>query len=352
MHRRFLKKFLPFLVGALVIAVGLSMLTATTATTPFYAVTDLGSDSVPYSINDARQIVGVDYHSTYGNAFLWENGKMKDIANFGGRFSQAYDISNKEQIIGISETSSQSVHAFLWQNNTPTDLGILGEGNTSFPRTINNSGQVAVESLTLANGAYTVRQALLWRNGTITNLGSLGGQLSGAYGINNRKQVVGESSTSSGQRHAFLWQNPLMTDLGTLGGNTSSAKAINDLGQVVGNSSTSQSNKNPFYHCFLWSKGTMTELAPNSVHDCYANSINNQGTVVGNFSYTYLMNQRFYPFVWRNGTIANLNRLLPPNSGWKLETANDINNDGQIVGTGIFQGKHRGVLLTPLRLIT
>lgn len=99
MHRRSLKKFLPFLVGALVIAVGLSMFTATTATTPFYAVTDLGSDSVPYSINDAGQVVGVDYqNSTYGNAFLWENGKLKDIANFGGRFSQAYDISNKGQI--------------------------------------------------------------------------------------------------------------------------------------------------------------------------------------------------------------------------------------------------------------
>jgi probable HAF family extracellular repeat protein len=141
-----------------------------------------------------------------------------------------------------------------------------------------------------------------------------------------------------------------MIDLGTLGGEFSSAKTINNLGQVAGRSTILKPNPGTSYHCFLWSNQAMTDLTPNSPHDCYANSINNRGTVVGNFAYSVLMNQRFYPFVWRDRTITNLNSLLPPNSGWKLETANDINNNGQIVGTGRFNREIRGVLLTPITI--
>jgi probable HAF family extracellular repeat protein len=41
---------------------------------------------------------------------------------------------------------------------------------------------------------------------SITDLGTLpGGDLSLAYGINNRGQVVGQSATFAGYNHAVLW---------------------------------------------------------------------------------------------------------------------------------------------------
>jgi probable HAF family extracellular repeat protein len=44
------------------------------------------------------------------------------------------------------------------------------------------------------------------RQYSITDLGSLpGGAASAAHAINNRGQVVGYSSTASGEQHAVLW---------------------------------------------------------------------------------------------------------------------------------------------------
>jgi probable HAF family extracellular repeat protein len=54
--------------------------------------------------------------------------------------------------------------------------------------------------------------------------------------------------------------------------------------------------------------------------------------------------------VWKNGKMIELNKLLPPNSGWKLQYANAINNKGQIVGYGTFQGQTRAFLLKPLKV--
>jgi len=74
---------------------------------------------------------------------------------------------------------------------------------------------------------------------TLIDMGGLAGRnYSDAYGINNKGQVVGVSSTGRTQTtsDAFLWQGGSgMQDLGTLGGGVySGARASNSNGQVVG----------------------------------------------------------------------------------------------------------------------
>jgi hypothetical protein len=44
----------------------------------------------------------------------------------------------------------------------------------------------------------------------------------------------------------------------------------------------------------------------------------------------------------------DLNSLLEPNSGWILRDAQGINEKGQIVGFGEFEGESRAYLLTPV----
>lgn len=53
-----------------------------------------------------------------------------------------------------------------------------------------------------------------------------------------------------------------------------------------------------------------------------------------------------HAFVY-DGSLRNLNQLLPAGIGWELIEATDINDAGQIVGYGRFQGRIRAFLLTP-----
>jgi probable HAF family extracellular repeat protein len=72
----------------------------------------------------------------------------------------------------------------------------------------------------------------------IHDLGTLGGAGSQAVAINNRSQVVGDSTTTDGSTHAFVWSpaRPVMRDLGpgsAVDINASGRVLINDAGHVV-----------------------------------------------------------------------------------------------------------------------
>lgn len=45
----------------------------------------------------------------------------------------------------------------------------------------------------------------MWKDGTLTQLPDLGGGVSHAAAINDRDQIVGESTTKNGKTHAVLW---------------------------------------------------------------------------------------------------------------------------------------------------
>jgi hypothetical protein len=51
---------------------------------------------------------------------------------------------------------------------------------------------------------------------------------------------------------------------------------------------------------------------------------------------------------WQNGAWFDLNELIPAQSGWVLNDAVDINEQGQVVGNGKLNGVDRAFLLTPV----
>jgi uncharacterized membrane protein len=90
---------------------------------------------------------------------------------------------------------------------------------------------------------------------------------------------------------------------------------------------------------------TMTDLGTlngEEGEESEAVDINNAGRVIG-----YDEN---HPVTWYKGTMTDINTLLPENSGWKITTVEGINNHGQIVGQGTFDGgdTYTAVLLTPV----
>jgi len=82
--------------------------------------------------------------------------------------------------------------------------------------------------------------------------------------------------------------------------------------------------------------------------------VNNADDVVGCSN-----SESYRAFLWRDGTIYDLNSCISADSDWVLVSANGINDSGQIVGHGILNGTgtinrgrivnggHRGFLLNP-----
>jgi probable HAF family extracellular repeat protein len=57
----------------------------------------------------------------------------------------------------------------------------------------------------------------------------------------------------------------------------------------------------------------------------------------------------FHGFLYQNNQLIDLNTLISPDSGWVLGSANAINDNGWIVGTGLNpQGQASAFLLEPV----
>src|SRR5262245_21186142 len=106
------------------------------------------------------------------------------------------------------------------------------------------------------------------------------------------------------------------TDLGTLpGGDISVAFAINDRGQVVGYGNM---GSDPRYHWFFWHDGTMIDLAPLGSDYEYGIHINARGQVAATSGSTSRA------FLWHDGVMTDLGTL----PGWIDSSATGINNRG------------------------
>jgi hypothetical protein len=51
--------------------------------------------------------------------------------------------------------------------------------------------------------------------------------------------------------------------------------------------------------------------------------------------------------IWINGSPVDLNSIVPNDTGWLLQMAVGINDDGVIAGWGDFDGERRAFLLAP-----
>jgi probable HAF family extracellular repeat protein len=351
-------------------------------------LTDLGSlpglytSSAPFSISDNGQFVvgvsenGVDEPLTdypEYDAVLWRRGhRIQNLGTFGGNFSTAVSVNNLGQVVGGATNktidqyaagigpcwslncwpSATQWRAYLWQNSVMTDLGTLGTGNDAVAGLLNANGQVAGVSYTNTTANQTTgiptQDPFFWEQGKpMVDMGTLGGTLGYPNWLNNKGQVVGQSNLAGDNKyHPFLWQKgKKMHDLRTLGGDSGTAMWINDTGAIVGGAWTTG---NRAFHAVLWKNGRPHDLGVlRGYKHSLAYSINSKGQIVGCLT-NNLNNGCSLGFLWENGTMYDLNNLVPPGSGIPLKMPLNINDHGDIATWGAFNTVFtHAVLLIP-----
>ena len=318
------------------------------------------------------------------HAVLWQQGKITDLGTLpeGGYQSEANAVNTSGQVVGaalntIPDTNSMQAgtfwlwggaggitppyqyqtRAFLWdREGGMQDLGTLPGGTDAQAILINEPGQVVGYSYTGSSPTtgcptgFLATGSFIWdkKNG-MKDIGNLGGTCTIATNLNNRGQVIGLSNPTGDQsQHAFLWdrQHNIQDLGGSLGGNYTGAFALNDEGQAAGYAYFAGDT---LFHAALWKHvGNMTDLGSLGSDSCsYATGINADGQVVGG-SLPDCNGDKSRAFLWEDGSIFDLNALIPPGSPLYLRNLSTINDHGEIAGEGVDNsGNGHAFLLIP-----
>ncbi|MFO0892456.1 MAG: PEP-CTERM sorting domain-containing protein [Isosphaeraceae bacterium] len=315
-----------------------------------YSAIDLGSvfawrDPIPVArdLNNRGDVLldsGV-YHS-YGP----DAGKVTRPAGFRsepGQYAAFTAMNDRGDVAG------SGLNYGGWNSNRP--FVSVGGTATSIPSPpvagdfrvvdINNHGEVILSD---HKGA-----AFRYRDGEFTRLGDAN-SLVFPRAINDHGQVAADvRQDEKSPPRATLFSDGKAIDAGTLGGSSSGAYGINDRGEMVGTSSRSAHDLvRPWLeraaHAFIHSAGKMIDLGNLDGYDfveASAGGINNRGQIVGSTNLTAVL--------WESGSIYDLNTLLRVPTSQSLMTATKINDLGQILafGVGGANDYSHAYLLTP-----
>jgi probable HAF family extracellular repeat protein len=295
---------------------------------PLYRMTLLPQDFTAAALNRAGLVVG----SAQGGAAIWSPTATTYLgALLPG--SQGLAINGSGAITGIAGDG-----AFIYANGALTTFGLPP---STWATAINDAGQVAG----FTSEAFGIRSAFIYADGSYTDLPSFGGEVSVANAINAGGQVAGYASVAAGgddwpdpQRYAALYDDDGQgRNLGSLGGLVSEANDVNDNGFATGWSLLADGiGERPFLFSPL--ADGLLDLGTLGGVVARANALNNAGSVVGLSDIGGADGFEYHAFVYGAGGMADLNTLVGGLGDWRLTTATDINDAGQILAEACRNG--------------
>jgi probable HAF family extracellular repeat protein len=302
------------------------------------------------------------------NSYLGNGGDIGFNVALKGSGKVIGGLSSQFGVI-LFNSSSWTSTATLGVNAEGIAVGVAGTNSgrslpieTEFGKTSilsTTGGIAAVASAVSDNGfvaGWTVPtnglsgdKGILWNGGKATVLttqfGS-GTQNVYVYGVNDSGTVLGSVMTttaSSDAYHPFEWTDGTTTFLPTLGGTRLAPSAINNLGVATGYATTSAGKE----EAVTWSGGKINALGflPGDVQSA-AFAIDNEGDVVGE---SFPANGGLeHAFLCESGRMTNLNSLVPSSMGYNFLGAVGIDDYGQILAFGTYEGQSELFLLNPV----
>lgn len=244
------------------------------------------------------------------DAIVWSTSDIPTVLTSTKVTSNGLGINDGGDVAGSYwdyKKGNRPPNPYLWQYANGTYTAVQLSTAEGYATTVNNSRQVLGIAggtfLWLPAAAYGLSQGFHIMNGINVTSGK---------NLNNSGLISG---TLAANNHLCLWAPPAG---GTAYGLNN---GLNDLGSGA--------------FAFIWPSGLNNPLAgqPLQVVGMAQDAANNQ-----------------FAFCWDSATraITNLNGVtvnLP--AGWTLKSANGLNDLGEIVGTGTYNGATRAFLLTP-----
>ncbi len=230
------------------------------------------------------------------------------------------------------------LHAYKFANGGMTDLGVLPGG--SFPylhnseaQDINSFGQVVgwSESFSVSLPEHLrPMHATLFQDGTPIDLGTFGGYQSVAFAINDLGEIVGWAENAQHYPRPFLLVGGVMTEIPGITATSGEARDINDAGDIVGfHSGTGGAGETAFariegqtYDLNVLAAGLLADgSGPGFVHLKAAMAINNLRQIAGYGDYIDAPGGTPY----FKGFLLDLDEGPP---GFKVHDSNRLGNAG------------------------
>ena len=301
-----------------------------------YTITDLGSPryrnwhlywSKAYGINkpDNQGLMDVIGWDTVGSA-VWE-------ARANGGVISRNNLAANIKVTGVNDNGLTvgSLDSHLFANVPGVGVVELPGSDGFFPASVNNLGHVVSQQ---QQGGYPeLGKGAMWiiaADGTISGPIDLGNFR--PLDINDWDEMAGLQDSVA----AVAWFDAGALQVSKLPGlspgNLGVATAINNWGDVVGYSTDLRIDTGT-YRPFLWTadQGPRALGSLGGIHG-KALGINDSGQIVG-WSYTSGRNSEQRAFLWKSGKMFDLNGQIAAESKRILQSADDINNAGHIVGS-------------------
>jgi len=305
------------------------------------------------AINEHGHVVGNywDGMSLYAYPFLWtpEEGFIALPLPPAAHGASCEDINDRGVIVGTAILHDVGDRAFVYKDGQYTILPPAQGKGWSSAIAINNKGEVA-GTRSIADGVVP-ENAYFWSEATgFIDLGLMDAPKTAGIDINDSSQLTGRRGIPASSDEAFIWDDGELLFLGPIpGGTTSTPAGINNQGQIAGAGLIEEGgSEEPTVRSFFWNGGVMSPLGGLSGYAVTtARGLNDSGQVVGS-CVAYIGSSDWRGFLWQNGSLHDLNDLMPPAVGL-IERAWDVNNSGLIVGDGVSPGSCPvAFLLTPI----
>jgi hypothetical protein len=336
-----------------------------------YIIQDLGTLTADEShaavINNQNTIVGYTKQANEVSNFIWKQNEGLVLLPYPNY--QLPLINNLNQVTDIfwhrtktnywfaTNTDTRSKHIYIYDNGILQDLGSPEQweiqkienwqtasawdnkelGILSF----NDNQQILIANAKQVNKAT---RFAIWQNGVFKEIDT--NVISNAYEMNNQGLILARKWMQKENINVpmLVLYNPLEETIIEITKDVNIInRKLNDQGQVI----VLQGLKNPA-ECkgFLWD----SEKGVTEFEDFAPVAFNNCNQIIG-FQISEILNKNFVPLMWTASEVISLTQFIKSGgieSIWSEVTSIDgINDNGYIIGEGLFDGKKHAFVLVP-----